>query len=231
MGAAPRRLARLSTNRIRCSGVEYVALGSATLAISRFDVSTMLSIWSSLIVVRTSNPQPVSRTMVSASSQAISALVQRRVRAPVVPLRASLFINAAVPARDRCTAGATPARTAVAALTMVRNASTRASKSQRNQYGQFATGMDTIQSRTPAHVSPRPTHPATVESSVLSTTSCRRMRHRVAPSAVRIARSRPRPAARASSRHATLAQPTSRRKPAASSASLHGLSNPLKPPV
>src|SRR5882672_664322 len=128
-------------------------------------------------------------------------------------------------------AGATPARTAVAALTIVRNASTRASKSHRNQYGQFATGIETIQSRTPAHVRARPTQPATVESSVLSTTSCRRTRHRVAPSAVRIARSRPRPAARASSRLATLAQPMSRRKPAASSASLHGLSNPRKPPV
>ena len=54
--------------------------------------------------------------------------------------------------------------------------------------------------------------PLITASSTLSTSSCRTIRHRLAPSATRTATSRDRSAARASSRLATLEQAISRTK-------------------
>ena len=68
-----------------------------------------------------------------------------------------------------------------------------------------------------------PSTPPSAASNVLSTSNCRAMRIPPAPSAARIAISRPRPAARISIRLATLAQAISRTTPTAPSNTSSGV--------
>ena len=90
--------------------------------------------------------------------------------------------------------------------TAAKNATTVPSIENTIQYGLPMSAVLASNHRTPAYARPRPATPATNASSTLSTSSCRTMRHRVAPIETRTAISRERSAARASSRLATFAQ-------------------------
>ena len=86
------------------------------------------------------------------------------------------------------------------------------------------SGMDVRRTLIAHHASSTASTVPIVDSSTLSTISCRMSRQRPAPSAARIPTSRSRVVARASSRFATFAQAISRTMPTApSSMSIHDL--------
>ena len=87
-----------------------------------------------------------------------------------------------------------------------RNAKTMLSSVNVIQYGLPTSAVAMSNRRMPTSDRASPTTPLISDSSTLSTSSCRTMRQRLAPSETRTAISRDRCAARASSRLATLAQ-------------------------
>ena len=163
-------------------------------------------------------PAPASSTSVNTSSTTISALVHRLARLPPVPERPPpSFITSLTSVFETCSAGARPNRMPVPTQTAPKNAMTSGSIVNVIQYGLPSAGLliDASNNLTPTIDSPRPTTPLTADSSRLSTSSCRTIRQRAAPSDTRTAISRDRCAALASSRLATFAHAISRTKPTA----------------
>ena len=104
-----------------------------------------------------------------------------------------------------CSAGTIPNRTPTTADTATANAATRRSRRTSSSRGRFS-GARASSPSTPHFAMTRPRTPPAVASTRLSVSSCVTRRARPAPSAVRTASSRRRPAPRASSSPATLAQ-------------------------
>ena len=111
--------------------------------------------------------------------------------------------------REVCSAGMRPNRRPVSSATRMVNARTRqsmpTSEPSAPTRGRLAV-LTLSRARIPTTPATEPTAAPARESSTLSVSSCRTMRARPAPMATRMAISRRRPMARASSRLATLAQ-------------------------
>ncbi len=165
--------------------------------------------------LRIMKPAPASSTSVSAISTTMSALVQRRARGPPVPPRPPppSFITSLRSVFDTCSAGARPNSTPVARQMAPRKTKTIGSIVNVIQYG-LPMSVVTCASNhlMPRIASPSPSTPPIDESSTLSTSSCRMIRQRLAPSDTRTAISRDRRVARPSRRLATLAQAISSTK-------------------
>ncbi len=153
---------------------------------------------------------PVTSTNARATSAVTRTRRRVRLPPPAVPRPPSLSADATL-VNDCWRAGARPTRrpvirvsTAAAAKTA---ASTRTSFSRGASAGARATSAST-----PHMPSSRPATPPAAAMTRLSVASCRTIRPRLAPSAMRVASSRRRPDARASSRLAMLAQAMSSTK-------------------
>ena len=169
----------------------------------------------SAIEVRISRAEPTSSTTASATSLITSMVRALFWRSPV-PERPPLSLRVALRSgRELCSAGIRPNRMPVNPAARTVNASTRqstpTSEPSRPTRGRLAV-FTLSRARIPTTPNAAPATPPASESSTLSVSSCRMMRPRPAPMAARIAISRRRPTARASSRFATLAQAISSTK-------------------
>ncbi len=162
-------------------------------------------------------PAPVSSASVSVSSATTRLEVSQRARAPPDCPRPPSFIRSFRFVFDTCIAGASPKTMPVARQIAAKYPNTARSRSKTIQYGFPTPATAASNSRTPTEVSPNPSRPPRQASMTLSMSSCRTIRPRLAPSAVRTAISRARYAERASSRLATFAHAMSSTKPTAPS--------------
>ena len=144
----------------------------------------------------------------------MSALVQRRARSPD-PERPPSFSTSLISVFETCSAGARPKMNAVPRQIAARNANTMPSSVNLIQYGFPTSATAASKSRMPMIDNPNPSTPLRIASRTLSTSSCRTMRNRVAPSEMRTEISRARFADRARSRFATFAHAIRRTKPTA----------------
>ena len=123
--------------------------------------------------------------------------------------------------RDSAIAGASPKAMPVPMATAAVNSNTRQSSPTSATRGNDA-GLSASRASMPQPANSTPSPPPMRERTRLSVSSCRTSRQRLAPSAVRMAISFWRAAARASSRLATLAQVMIRTKPTAPSSTSSG---------
>ena len=155
-------------------------------------------------------PAPVNSTRESANSTITSAFRSRpRRKPPLTPLPES-FSGSTILRRASCSAGASPKSSAVKTVRPRLNANTGRSNPISASFGIAPSGMKVTSALMPAYAKPQPTTVPPSPSSTLSTSSCRTTRHRLAPSAARIAISRSRAVDRAKSMFATLAQAISK---------------------
>ena len=167
-----------------------------------------------------SSPAPVSRMTASAISAMAKAL-----RAPCrmfpEPLRPPSFSTSCRLVADACIAGSAPNSNPVNTETPMVNHSTAASMPMRSFIGN-CIGVSFSRASRPTYASPKPSAPPTNARITLSVSICRTVRQRLAPSAVRIAISFCRAAARASSRFAIFAHAISNTNPTANSSTTNG---------
>ncbi len=159
--------------------------------------------------LRTSSPAPMTSIRESASSETTSRLrrrCRRRCRPPsLCPLRPPAFsevLRSTLTARQT---GARPNKMPVASEMANVNAATVALISISSRRGMLPGFMARTTERLNSAMA-RPAAPPRIASRILSVSNCRTIRCQPAPRAVRMATSFSRPAARVSSRLATLAQ-------------------------
>ena len=174
------------------------------------------SVLRSLMKLFTSRPAPISRTSESATSETTSRLCIRLRPRPSVAPRPPSLSDSFMSIRALWMAGASPKRTPVKSVAPSVKPSTGRSRLVSPKRG-TSCGMRDESRATPQSAKSRPSRPPTHASSVLSVSNWRMMRARLAPSATRTAISRPRPAARASNRFATLAHAIKSTNPTAPS--------------
>ena len=133
----------------------------------------------------------------------MSTPVQRRARMPIDPERPPSLSTSPTLVFEMCSAGARPKTTPVARQTSAKNANTPPSILNSMKYGLPTSWVAASNRLIPTMDSANPKTPLMSASRTLSTSSCRTIRQRVAPSDTRTLISRDRPVARASSRLAT----------------------------
>ena len=161
--------------------------------------------------LRVKSDADTSSTRLSATCAATS-VCRSRPRGPV-PVADVAFSVAPTSGRDARSAGTRPARMAAATESVVAKIRLRPSSPLSNATGYGVGGTNRFSRPDAQFAATRPpAHPA-ADSSRLSTSSCRTMRPREAPTARRTAISRWRPAARTRSRPATFAHAMSSTSP------------------
>ena len=189
----------------RWSSLGYACAGSDTIPTSTFRGSTPRSTEVSFWKLRIRRPAPTSSISASATSATIRVLrIRSEWRPEVAPRPPSRSTPTRLPPAD-CSAGIRPKATPVTSERSSAKPRTEASSRISTRRGMLP-GWSASRTCTPPHASATPRAPPTSESSTLSVRSWATMRSRRAPIATRSASSRCRPAARPSSRLATLAQ-------------------------
>ncbi len=193
------------------ASVPYFALGKETL---KARTCSGLNPGSTAIQRRklfSMTPEPISSTIARATSVTTSA--ERRPPPWCEVLTPSLSMPC-TPGRVACSAGAKPKSRPSRRVIPPVKASTAPSMPMASILGRLI-GLEATSALIARYAMPSPAAPPTAESNTLSVSSCRASRQRPAPIAVRIAISRCRAVARASSRLARLAQAISSTKPTA----------------
>ena len=207
-----------STNATWRASPLYLESGSDSSNESAASVRKPGSTDASLAKLRISNPAPDRSTTASTNSATTSPSRIRDPDRPVSPPRpASLSVPMSAP-RVACAAGNTPNSSPVPTASAIANRITVRSTAIASRRG-MPSGFIPIRTSTPQTASSRPRPAPSRLSSRLSVSSCRTSLERPAPSAVRMAISDPRAAARARSRLATFAHAISSTKPTAPSRS------------
>ena len=213
-GTCARRGITAAQNCRLAVSVAYFAPGSERLNVNTFAGLKPGSTPASFAKLLISNPPPVSSASASATSATTSP---RRTRCPLrsaAPVRPPSLSVLCKFARHDCNAGTIPNASPVTTAMPSVNATTVPSIASSFTRGRFV-GLKATSARTVHHASSSPIAPPTSDNNRLSVSNCRMRSHGRAPSAVRIATSFCRAAARASSRFATLAQAIRRTKPTA----------------
>ena len=169
-----------------------------------------LSMFCSVIKVRSSRPAPQSTSTAAATCTDTRPLRSQPPRRVILP---SADTASARRPRVDCQAGARPNRTPTANAVSAHTAATRPSNDNETALGNTPGGTNDGAAASSAAVTPTATTPPIDASTRLSVSSCATTRPRPAPSAARTASSRVRPVAWARSRLATLAQHISNTNP------------------
>ena len=178
--------------------------------------------------VRTKRPAPTSRSSDSATWSATNDFRRRTCPCPLVTEPASSLSVAAAATREPRNAGSSPNSTAVAKVTTLVNRRIRPSGAVDSESAAGSYGRKRTRPRASQVLRNSPAAPPAVARIMLSTKSCRTSWLRLAPSALRMAISRWRAAARASRSPATFVHAISSTTPTSHCSTTSGRSNVLR---
>ena len=198
------------------AGFGYLVLGAVKSSVSRLSTLKPGLICCNLKKLRIISPAPTNSMSDKATSATTSRLRVRRPRAPPVEPRPPSLSDCVRSGFEACSAGSKPNTTAVMSDTATTNARTPPSMPASASRGTLLEAV-VLKPAIPQSASNSPSAPPAIDNRKLSVSNWRINRIRPAPSAVRIAISRSRVAARASKRLAMFTQAINRTKPTAPS--------------